>query len=264
MIRIFDSLLHPTISGGWFGQGLDSSFESLRTDMKRHERRGGCAVGLWGVEGYSHKAFIDACRSNPSLVPVAGFSPKESRDIPREIEDVATMGFRALKIHPRLSQIDLHRDKSLLTHVFNIAHEQGLAIFLCTYFSCSIERFPTMDPFWSLVEILQHAPNTRVVLLHGGVINLLQYAELARFNPHLLLDLSYTMIKYQGSSIEQDVLYLFRTLDRKICVGSDHPECGLGETQHAFEKFSEGLSKEKKENIAYRNIMSLLKIQNDE
>ena len=33
-----------------------------------------------------------------------------------------------------------------------------------------------------------------------------------------------TMQKYRGSSIEQDIKFLFRTFDERICIGSDHPE----------------------------------------
>lgn len=260
-MQIFDSLLHPTVSGKWFNRSVDASFETLGEELKANDFIGGCAVGLWGVEGYEHQAFLESCKKNPVLVPVAGFSPKASDNISQEITDLAQMGFKALKIHSRFSNLDLEKDNELIADVFRLAHQNGLAVFLCTYMSCAIEQFPSRDPYWSIVKILKAAPETRVILLHGGVTNVLQYAELVRFNKHLLLDFSYTMIKYQGSSVEQDIKYLFRTLDQRICIGTDHPEYALADTVKAFETLTEGLPEEKKLNIAHKNILSFFEKQ---
>ena len=62
-----------------------------------------------------------------------------------------------------------------------------------------------------------------MVLLHGGDVQLLRYAELVRFNANLILDLSLTIMKYAGSSLDADLSFLFREFDRRICIGSDHP-----------------------------------------
>lgn len=255
-MQIFDSLLHPTVSGKWFNKDVDASFQTLDKELKANDFIGGCAVGLWGVENYEHQAFLEACKKYPSLVPVAGFSPKASENVKQEIASLAQMGYKALKIHPRFFNLDLDKDNELIAETFNLAHQNGLAVLLCTYMSCGIDEFPTTNPYWSIVKILKAAPETRVILLHGGVTQVLQYAELVRFNPHLLLDFSYTMLKYQGSSVEKDIRYLFETLDQRICIGTDHPQYSLAETRKAFEALTDGLPQEKKLNIAHKNILS--------
>lgn len=86
----------------------------------------------------------------------------------------------------------------------------------------------------------------------------MRYAELVRFNPNLLLDLSMTICKYAGRSLDQDIGFLFRSFDRRICIGSDHPEWSHAALRARFDAFREGLSQEKRENVAYRNILGFL------
>src|SRR4030095_11516626 len=132
--------------------------------------------------------------------------------------------------------------------------EHGLLVFLCTYQHCGIERYPSEDPFFSLVRALKAAPRARVVLLHGGDVQLLRYAELVRFNANLILDLSLTIMKYAGSSLDADLSFLFREFNERICIGSDHPEYTHQELRSRFEDLASGIDREKAEGIAFRNI----------
>src|SRR5205085_2428141 len=97
-----------------------------------------------------------------------------------------------------------------------------------------VSNYPEKDPLYSLVSILKQVPEARVVLLHGGDVRLLQYSELVRFNPSLLLDLSQTLMKYPGSSIDMDLRFLFQSFDRRICIGSDFPEYSLRDVKGRF------------------------------
>jgi hypothetical protein len=49
-----------------------------------------------------------------------------------------------------------------------------------------------------------------------------------------LLDLSMTMMRYKGSSIELDIKFLFENLDERICIGSDFPEYSIQKTKERF------------------------------
>jgi predicted TIM-barrel fold metal-dependent hydrolase len=75
------------------------------------------------------------------------------------------------------------------------------------------------------------------------------------------MDLSMTMMKYEGSSIDQDIRFLFRSFDRRIAIGTDYPEYSLERVRARFEYFSEGLPQEKKENVAHRNLSRFLGMQ---
>ena len=215
-----------------------------------------CAIGMADFDDYTHEAFIEKCKDYPQLIPIAGFNPLKSRSLRMELAQIAKLGFKGIKIHPRFSGIKVQEYD--LAPVLQLAGKFGLVVFYCTYMHCGLPHYPTSDPFYSLVRWLQQAPDTKVVLVHGGDVQVLRYAELVRFNPNLMLDLSLTLMKYPGSSVDADIRFLFRYFDRRICIGSDFPEYSLAAVRQRFEEFAEGVSLEKKENIAFGNLSRFL------
>ena len=259
MIPIFDSLSHPTLTGDWLQSGRDSSFGALSASLKTSGYVGAAAVGIYGVGEYEDKRFLNECQKYPHLVPVAGFNPSHTLSISDEMRRIKLLGYTAIKIHPRFNRINLEGPK--LGQILAAAAEQQLIIFLCTYQHNTIERYPSEDSFISIVRALKAAPKAKVVLLHGGDVQVLRYAELVRFNPNLILDLSMTIMKYAGSSLENDISFLFRQFDRRICIGTDHPEYGHRELRTRFEELSAAIPFEKAENIAFRNISNFIGVK---
>ena len=92
------------------------------------------------------------------------------------------------------------------------------------------------------------------------ITNLIRYMELVRFNENLLLDLSLTIMKYKGSSIDLDIRYLFTNFDRRICIGTDHPEYTHLDVRKRFEYFGQDVAINKLENIAFLNLTKFLNI----
>ena len=86
-----------------------------------------------------------------------------------------------------------------------------------------------------------------------------KYAELCRHNKNILLDLSLTIMKYKGSSIETDIDFLFNYFDRKICIGSDHPEWDYKNILNYLNKNQKLAVIEKKVNILFKNIETFFK-----
>src|SRR5262249_31792163 len=158
--------------------------------------------------------------------------------------------------HPRFSRWQC--DPASLGAVLSEAARLELVVFYCTYWHSRIETLPDQDPFLMLTGALKAAPSCKVVLLHGGTVNLLSYAELVRFKENLILDLSLTIMKYERSSIDRDIDFLFHRFDRRICIGSDHPEYSHAQLRTRFEHFSHDLPEEKAANIGHRNIMRFL------
>jgi hypothetical protein len=99
------------------------------------------------------------------------------------------------------------------------------------------------------------------VLAHGGVTELLKYADLVRFAPQLLLDLSFTIMKYAGSSLDLDLAYVIKNLDQRVCVGTDFPEFDHAALRKRFEALTRGLPAAKIRNAASENIRSFLGIK---
>ncbi len=254
---LFDANAHPTVSGGWSGKALDSRFERLSQELTRNGYRGACAVGIWDTEDYAHMAFMEGCRRHPELVPIAGYFPSGGFGISRDLSEIKKMGFKGIKLHPRNPLIRLNDTR--LVKTFQAAAKLDLPVFLCTYFWAAAKNHPATDPLLDIAALLRSAPGAKAVLVHGGGVELMRYAELARFNPQVLLDLSMTFMKYRGSSLDLDIRFLFEHFDRRICVGTDFPEYTHGEVRERFAEVSRGIPAEKLENIAFRNIEVFLK-----
>ena len=94
------------------------------------------------------------------------------------------------------------------------------------------------------------------MLLHAGCVDFLRYVEFALTNPNILLDLSFTILKYQGSSLDADLRFAFRTFDRRICIGSDFPEFDPVSLRQRFETLAleAQIDREKRDNISARNV----------
>jgi hypothetical protein len=68
-----------------------------------------------------------------------------------------------------------------------------------------------------------------------------------------------TFMKYQGSSLDLDIRFLFERFDKIICIGTDFPEYTHREVRKRFVEMSRGLPRGKADNIAFRNIEDFLK-----
>lgn len=258
-LPIFDSLTHPTLSGKWPGRSVDAGFERLHAELSRNGFSGACAVGLHGVEGHDNARFMEACRTFPELYPVAGFSLDRRTSPSRQCKAISELGFRAIKIHPRSA--GTWPSEGALSEIFLAAAEWNLTVFICTFHFGRLEQLPAADPFYPLAAALKSAPQTKVVLVHGGGPELLRYSELVRSSPQLLLDVSFTAMRYAGSSIDADVRFVFRNLSKRVCIGTDHPEYDHVSLRRRFDELCEGLPEETKADIAERNLKVFLGIR---
>lgn len=257
-IPLFDSLSHPTLSGDWFNRGLDATFETLVKKMREASFVRACAVGMSGHEGYEHVAFAERCRAFPQLVPVAGVSPKSTPEIDRELDLVRDLGFYGIKLHPRLSNFSL--DDPRLVDTFNSASRRDLPVFLCTYFHTSAEAYPQHDPLYALAQTLKAAPKTRLVLLHGGTVELMRWMQFVRHMPNVLLDISFTMMRYRGASLDSDLAWLFDGFQNRTCTGTDHPEWSHAEVTKRFAELSAGANRDAVRKIGGLNLAEFLGI----
>jgi predicted TIM-barrel fold metal-dependent hydrolase len=257
-IELFDSLCHPTLTGDWFGRGIDATIETLARDMQAASFVRACAVGMAGHEGYEHEAFAAYCRPFPQLVPIAGIAPKPAPDIDRELDAVADLGFRGIKLHPRISRFGY--DDPRLAETFRSATRHGLAVFLCTYFHTPIERYPEADPLYAIARALKSAPDTRLVLLHGGAVELMRWMAFARHTPNVLFDVSFTLMRYRGSSLDADLAWLFDGFQNRTCVGTDHPEWSHADVRDRFHELAARATPEAARKVGGLNLARFLGI----
>ncbi len=258
-IPLFDSLTHPTLDGTWIDGGRrDNTLSRLEAEMAANHVEWACAVGMKDIGGYALEAYADFIRSSSkNILPVAYYDFHESDsalEINRQLDDIARCGYVAIKIHPGFSRIDLRSPG--LRAVLGEAAARRLPVLLCTF----LYRQPYLTAPCShldLAPLLSHLPeSSKIVLLHGGDVNLLGLMEIVRPYPNTLLDLSFTLCRYEGSSVDLDIRYLLQNFDQRVCVGSDNPQFSLAQFRRRFDELSAGIDPEKRKNTAHRNLQS--------
>ena len=263
-IPIFDSLTHPTLDGNWLvTKGLSVAFVyDIHNQRDTNNICGSFAVGMNGIGNYDEDAYLNfiECNAKGKLFPVAFFSKDDNKNnIISRLEEIKTKGFVGIKLHPRIGGFTL--DDPILPNVIDKANELGLVVMLCTYFY-SNEVSMSVNNLDRLCDmLLKIDKKSKVILLHGGVVRLLSTMEIVRAFPNTLLDLSLTLCKYAGSSLDMDIQFMFQSFDRRVCIGSDHPEIKLSTVRERFNYFASKTTKEKAENIAYKNILNFTGIK---
>lgn len=259
-IPIFDTLTHPTLDGNWImpKYPLCSKVEDLIVQMQLHNVCGAFAVGMEGIGGYDEDSFINMVSNcqEINLFPIAFYTiaDKSEEQIHQDLCSIKDKGYCGIKLHPRIGHFQLNNP--LLPNVINLANRFGLVVLFCTYFyNNQIGSFTNNVD--ALGEMLTNiSSDSKIILLHGGGVRLLEVMEIVRAFPNTLLDLSLTMCKYAGSSLDMDIQFLFQQFDRRVCVGTDHPEISHKQLRERFDYFASFTTIEKAENIAYKNIVS--------
>ncbi len=255
-MRVFDSLVHATLDGRWPAKaGVDAGAERLLRDMDASEVEKACLVG---VSGLSENADVEGiARAHPDrFVPVASVDPGAARSeasARAAVREAAQRGFAGVKLHPRMHGYDPLSPSSLAA--LQEAGEQGLPAFVCTLFR---RRGAASRTAADIVDALANeAPSTTLILLHGGGTELLNLFELVRMHAHLRLDLSFTLLRYAGSSLDADIRFLVEHLDQRLIVGSDYPDYTPSAAFARFFELADGLPQDKIQRVAHDNLEGL-------
>ncbi len=260
-IPIFDSLTHPTLDDNWILPKYPESanIQQLLYDMKENNICKALAVGMKGIGGYDLKKYAKFLKPySDKLLPVAFVDFNifnDKKNIETYIKNAINLGYIAFKIHPRISKLRL--DDPQLDCFLKIASKYNMPVLLCTYYFEN-SLLLTYNTIGVLNELLYNNQETKIILLHGGNVRLLEFMEIVRAYPNVLLDLSFTIGKYHGSSISNDIKFLFKQFDRRICIGTDHPEFNQKFLRQVFNEYSVDITEEKKRNIAYKNLENFI------
>ncbi len=255
-MKFFDSLVHATGDGLWLGgDRYDASMERLIREMDRAGVTKACLVAI--ADYVDNDSVLQFTRDYPGrFVPVGSINPGAmtgSADVERALAELASQGFAGLKLHPRLNGYDPLDARCLAA--INAAGRHGLVVLLDTLFRQKdlITRHAS-----DVVDFIANScRETRIVLLHAGGSAMLDMFEMVRMHDHLILDLSFTLMRYAGSSLDDDIRFLCTTLDQRLLIGSDFPEYVPFDALNRFMELTNGLNEEKKENILHRNLEKL-------
>jgi predicted TIM-barrel fold metal-dependent hydrolase len=257
MTELFDSLTHITADGRWFGEpNTDATLQTLLRDMDAAGVGRACLVAI--ADYMDNDVNLAAARAHPQrFVPIAGYNPRLAATIRRveaAVAEIKRQGFAGIKLHPRLNGYDPLDPKCIAA--IEAAGAQGLVIFLDTLFrrrGLATRHAPDV-----IDALVAACPDTKIVLLHGTGTTMLDLYEIVRCNDHLLLDLSFTIMRYRGSTrLDDDMHFLFKTTDRLVTVGSDWPEYTQAATLARFDELTQGIEAERVRNIARGNLERL-------
>lgn len=253
-MKWFDSLTHVTGDGSWFGERqCDASLSTLLTDMRDAEVQRACLVSIAGY--VDNEVILASAKSHPELfVPVAGLNPAvmaTTRRVEHALKQIKALGYAGIKLHPRLNGYD-PLDPKMIAAV-DAAGDQGLVVLLDTLFrrpGLATRHAPDI-----IDQLAASCPDTRILLLHGTGPTMMELYEIVRCYDNLMLDLSFTMMRYQGSSrLDTDMNFLFRSTDRLVTIGSDFPEYKQSTIVERFEQLAHDIEPHRRENICWNNL----------
>jgi predicted TIM-barrel fold metal-dependent hydrolase len=256
-IPIFDSLTHPSLNGDWIlpRYPQKSKIDDLLIEMDQNNICNAFAVGMKGIGDYDEAKYSQyVIEKTDKLLPIAFFNVNEHdnlKSIVEKLKYLRNLKYIGIKLHPRIGDFNLLHP--LLPVIIKAANDENMVVLFCTYF---YEKGKNVicNNIDNLLGLLMKIPNEKIILLHSGTVRLLEMMEIARAFDNVLLDLSLTLCKYQGSSLDMDIQFLFKNFDRRICIGSDHPEFRMKEIRERFNYFSNDIDIEKTKNIAFKNI----------
>jgi len=248
--------IHPDPKG--FGEDYDASLDTLigLLDKSPVDK-----VVLLPIYPKVTNDFVaEACQKHPDkLIGLASVDPMGGKKSIEQLEqDVFQYNLRGLKLHPRLQNFSLD-DPSLIL-LLQKAADMNLPVI--------IDTFPNgagMDKSFPLLidGIAGAVPKAKIIMAHFGGYKLWDALFVAKAHSNIFVDLSYTLLYFQGSSLEKDLGFAIKKLGSHRCIyGSDHPEMEIGKTFTAslevLNRYQ--LSSQDMDNILGETISSLISL----
>jgi predicted TIM-barrel fold metal-dependent hydrolase len=257
---IFDSLTHPSLDGTWLTPRWNgtNSFRQVVASMKEANVRWAWAVSMGTTGPYDIERYVEACaESDVRLFPAAFMDVSAFTSLPQVEDwllDRKQRGFFGVKLHPRVGHFDFQHQ--LLPGIISTANRLGLTPLLCTYFHSGDPacRSPSL---LTLRDMLCQVHDEKLILLHSGATRLLDVSEMTRPFKKVLLDLSWTLCEFDGSSLDLDLRYVMDRCRGRVCIGSDSPEYLPSQMRVRFDQLTLGFSQEHREQLAFRNMFTL-------
>lgn len=222
-MTIIDSCTHPTLNGMWVNQRKGITFSELSKKIAVNKIEFACAIGLPGVGDYDHESFWEMGSKFANLYLVGAVTSKNTKNLRKEIPFMATLGYKAIKFHPRILQLnELEKYTKML---FKLAEQFNLKLFVCGYVYSKISKYSDeMADFHKIIlRNLKDYPRLKIIYLHGGIHSLTEMLMWSRHNDNMIVDLSYSL-QFKHQFYEAELEFVLARLDSKVSYGSDHPD----------------------------------------
>jgi len=169
----------------------------------------------------------------PALVPALAVDFRRP-DAASRLERARALGVAALKFHPYLQRI-VPADLAAAAALAREADRLGMFVMVCgSYGTRALDRHDGVR----LAAALADEVSCPIVLSHGGGRQILDAMLIAEDAPQVVLDTSFSLPYYFGSSIETDFAFAMRKLGPARWVfGSDAPFMTVEDSVAAMRRF---------------------------
>jgi predicted TIM-barrel fold metal-dependent hydrolase len=204
-------------------------------------------------------ALLALAKKHPAMVPIATVHPYDAAAALDELQRVAGLGVRMLKIHPHTQRFD-PADPRVLALVRR-AGELGVVVVMD-----NANIVPGGDSE-KLFNLALSAPKTKFVLAHMGGLNfrfwnILKMARTAEglFGDNIYFDISAMVTLAADAPIEEEFIWTMRNVGiDHVLIGSDYPQFSLKQTLDALDKLD--ITPAEKAKIRYENARALLDLK---
>lgn len=263
MTRI-DSLVHTTPDGTWFHTAYDASEERLLREMDQAQIERAMLVGLAGF--IANEYILEAVARHPDrLLACGSFNPARYSSPSAAVQAARTrlagQSFAAIKFHPRMNGYDPLDERMIAVLQEFRQWEAPPKVWLDTLFYRRgvLLRQPPVHAIHTLVNSV---PELTFMLLHGTGRTIVSLAEAIRDCPNAYIDISFTLNRYQGSSLPGDLRHLVTIFDQRLVFGSDFPEVSIPDALAQTSALLDGLPDDKVSAVLGGNLARILGLGN--
>ena len=132
---------------------------------------------------------------------------------------------------------------------------------ICIDTSYGTSKMYAHDNLKLACHIADHITKVPIVLLHIGGARVLEAMLLAHEKQNVMLESSFSLGYYEGSTIPQDAAFAFRKIGiERVMYGSDFPYVSMEESMRVHTDFYArfGFSDDEIENMLYNNANQML------
>ncbi len=202
----------------------------------------------------NNDAHLALASRHAEMMPIATVHPYDGAAALDEVDRVAGLGFKVLKLHPHTQRFD-PSDLRVL-EVVKRAGGLGMVVLMDNF-----NIIPGDSE--KLFNLALHAPKTRFIFAHLGGMNfrfwnVIRAARTAGdlYANNIWFDIAGTTVLLKDSPINAEFVWTIRGVGvDHVLLGSDYPQFTLGETLEAFEKLP--LTANEKRLIRYENARAL-------
>ncbi|MBN2384734.1 amidohydrolase family protein [bacterium] len=183
-----------------------------------------CVVLALEQLGLDNRDLAHLAEGHDWIIPFMSLNPLEPDVVDQLKNLLGSYPYRGLKLHPRFQKFGLSDER--VVGLVRSAAEHGLPV-LIDSFPYYPDYYPEISPA-AFHELARHAPEATIIIAHACAHRVIEAMFVAKANPNVYLDMSFSLLYFRGSSVIDDLVYVLRGLQgNKVLYGSDYPDRGL-------------------------------------